>query len=476
MAEMWAGAAPTLMHGGQVIVISTSKGKGNWYHNTWVDAEAGQNEFAPIQIMWWDMDWVIEFPDKDTGKTYRICPLDGLRESVGEEKEMYGPYWSPWLAQQYRILQEQGEAHKFKEEILAEFLGTGNTVVDTKTLIHIEKTRNDDYKTVQQTQYIHPMTDERVVLDFANQLRVWKTPVQPEPDVIDKGKIVIPGNAGHTYSMGVDISTGEANDYSGVQIIDVDAQEQVAELKIKTLPRILAMMVDYLARWYNNALVVPERTGIGAGFCQELETAIGYHNVFRKLMPSGKRNKKIGFETTGAGKPLIDKHLMDMLGEDGIQIYSHRLWKELNIYVYLTNSKTGAEPGIGNHDDLAISMGLALIGIRDALQMDMTAMLPSRGSEAMGSPVLMQEQGAVIDSTEEHRRFASHGGQGLLMPMTNAGGDMSHDPAAILNNADAALQKFTSQIGGMTVEQMRNQMRNVTSPKHDFRVKKGGKF
>jgi hypothetical protein len=43
----------------------------------------------------------------------------------------------------------------------------------------------------------------------------------------------------------------------------------------------------------------------------------------------------------------------------------------------------------------------------------------------------------------------------------------------ILNNADAALQKFSMQLGGLTVEQLRNQMRNVTSPKHDYKVKKG---
>jgi hypothetical protein len=464
MTDMWGGAAPTLIHGGQVIVISTSKGKGNWYHNTWSDAEAGVNEFCPIQIMWWDMDWVIDFFDKKTNRNIRIAPRDGIRECTPEEAEVYGPYWSPWLGEQYRILQEKGEAHLFKEEILAEFLGTGNTVVDPKVLLEIERTRKDEYRTLKQANYINPTTDERLILDFADQLHVWKTPVKPESDTITDGKVVVPGSSGHSYVMGVDIATGEATDYSGVQILDINTQEQVAELRIKAIPKILAMMVDYLARWYNNALVVPERTGIGAGFCQELYNIIGYHNIWRQMMPTGKRNNKVGFPTNAASKPIIDNHLMNMLGEDGYVIYSHRVYKELNIYVYLNANKTGAEPGPGNHDDLVIALGLALIGVRDALQMDTTAMYPSRGGDLI-TPVL-----ETTDNMDEQKnRFAARGGLNLLMP-TVGGVESGMDPAL---NADEAIRKFSSQIGGLTKEQVMKGMDNVTDKKHGLKIKRG---
>src|SRR5262245_47530961 len=63
MDVMWAGGWPTLQHGGNVIVISTTNGVGNWYWSTITDAEAGVNQFNPVLINWWDMDWVIEYMD-----------------------------------------------------------------------------------------------------------------------------------------------------------------------------------------------------------------------------------------------------------------------------------------------------------------------------------------------------------------------------------------------------------------------------
>jgi intein/homing endonuclease len=111
MDEMWASAAPTLNMGGSVIAISTTAGIGGWYWNTWVDAEAGLNGWNPILINWWDMDWSIEYQDPLSKKDVRICPTDGIRPcKSADELKKYGPYWSPWLEQQYQNLVSEGEA------------------------------------------------------------------------------------------------------------------------------------------------------------------------------------------------------------------------------------------------------------------------------------------------------------------------------------------------------------------------------
>lgn len=460
MDEMWAGGAPTLIMGGSVIVISTTKGKGNWYHSTWEDAEAKQNEFNPIEIDWWEMDWEIGFPDPHTGQLVTIAPTNGIRETTPEEVETYGPYWSPWLEEQYRALQEKGEAWKFRQEILASFEGTGNTVLDVTTLMHIEKQRSDDFGRIRSVEYIHPVTERQVTLDFEDQLWVWKKPVRPTRDTIEGGKIIKPGESGHTYTIGVDVSTGEASDYSTVQIFDVDAKEQVAELNIKVLPSILTMMVDYIARWYNNALVVCERTGIGQGVAADLGQQVGYHNLFRMRMPNGTRSKKVGYPTTAASKPAINKCLMDMLGEDNFKIYSHRLYRQLSMYVYLTEIKTGAEPGPGNHDDLCIAAGLALIGVQDAVMMDSTAMIPTRGAEIMLDPEINRD--AIVD---QHRKYAAKGGMNLLMPVTHGPSNESKE-----DSIDRELQKFTTQLGGLTMDQAKTR---VSHRKH---VIKRGKY
>lgn len=63
--QIWAASFPTLSTGGAAIVNSTPYGVGNWYHQSWVDAISGGNEFNPIRLRWQmhperDMKWYNE--------------------------------------------------------------------------------------------------------------------------------------------------------------------------------------------------------------------------------------------------------------------------------------------------------------------------------------------------------------------------------------------------------------------------------
>ena len=50
---IWASAQQTLATGGGAIVLSTPFGTGNWFHKTWVKAEAQENDFLPIKLPWY---------------------------------------------------------------------------------------------------------------------------------------------------------------------------------------------------------------------------------------------------------------------------------------------------------------------------------------------------------------------------------------------------------------------------------------
>jgi hypothetical protein len=52
IGEIWASAQQTLATGGGAIVLSTPYGTGNWFHKTWVAAEAQDNDFLPIKLPW----------------------------------------------------------------------------------------------------------------------------------------------------------------------------------------------------------------------------------------------------------------------------------------------------------------------------------------------------------------------------------------------------------------------------------------
>jgi hypothetical protein len=71
IGEIWASAQQTLATGGGCIALSTPYGTGNWFHQTWVSAEMGDNSFLPIRLPWQvhperDQNWRNQ-QDKDLG-------------------------------------------------------------------------------------------------------------------------------------------------------------------------------------------------------------------------------------------------------------------------------------------------------------------------------------------------------------------------------------------------------------------------
>jgi hypothetical protein len=454
MDQMWAAGQPSLQHGGSVIVISTTKGIGNWYWQTWTDAEADDNDFKPIMINWWDMDWELEFKDELSGKDHLIAPTRGIRKCVGQEEiEKYGPYWSPWLEEQYRQLTQKGDSSKFRQEILADFLGTGNTVLSRQTLQQIQSTISKDYKTIGEVDYVNPNTEEHATLNFQHRLWVWDKPNygrQPNEKTGDLGE------PAHSYCMGVDIASGDSNDFSTIQVFDITTQEQVAELQIRTIPRVFARMVDYVGRYYNDAFATVERTGMGVAVCQELYEILMYHSLYRKQKknPYNKPIKysDIGFNTSAASKPILNKTLVDNTGEGGWVIKSPRLHKECTIYVHLKAHKTGCEPGKGNTDDLVIATGLCFIGANQAATRSVTSLIPIHVPESPS----MHDPG--ISRQERMDQLSSEAMRGALLPVSI----MTSVPKP--QTIAQELQGFTAQLGGLPV--VRGRVAPVNPKKH----------
>jgi len=62
LEELWTGLYPTLSTGGRCIALSTPNGVGNWFHQTYVDAEGGLSDFYTTKLLWdvhpdRDEDW-----------------------------------------------------------------------------------------------------------------------------------------------------------------------------------------------------------------------------------------------------------------------------------------------------------------------------------------------------------------------------------------------------------------------------------
>lgn len=472
MDTMWAAGWPTLQHGGNVIVISTTNGIGNWYWSTWTDAEAGVNGFNPIMVNWWDMDWVIEYKDPLSLDWKRIAPRDGIRKSADKsEVNRFGPYWSPWLQEQYNALQEQGDGWKFDQEILASFVGSGHTVLTKEVLAHIQTTvKEPEQKVIGYQTYVHPVSGmvEDLNFDFQDPeqgLWIWKKPVVASTMKKRGSLIVDQGTKAHSYAMGVDIATGKGRDYSTIEVFDIDTMEQVAEFMAHCLPRELIKYIDRIGRWYNCALAVVERNNGGDTLIDSLRYDVMYPRIWRKKDINDKpraqgattqRAMKVahyGFSTSMASKPTLNKFLIDFLSEnadDGYKIYSIRLLKQLQTYVRKRDrtgrdtNKTEAEDGSGNHDDLVIACALAFVGTSDAFMTDSGNLIPVGSGGGFGN-----QTGPTIfsDSTQvgQQKAFAEHGGPSLLMPMALA-------PDEIPNiSAQRHIDAYTLQLGAIPI-------------------------
>lgn len=159
--DIWTGLSPTFSTGGSAIILSTPNGVGGQYYNLWTEAEAGQNGFNPIKIMWDDHpDHDQEWFDKETrnlpkkkiaqeymcdfiasGDTFlQASELEDIRNSIRQPLEKHGDkreiwVWSkPELDAKYLISADvsRGDARDFSAfhvinvetcEVAAEYMG-----------------------------------------------------------------------------------------------------------------------------------------------------------------------------------------------------------------------------------------------------------------------------------------------------------------------------------------------------------------
>ena len=104
--EIFPSAQQTLATGGQCIVISTPKGVGNWFHQTFAQAELNENGFLPIKLPW----------------------------SVHPERDQV------WRDEQDKLLGKKMAA----QECDCSFNASGDTVIDDETLTFYENTHAED--------------------------------------------------------------------------------------------------------------------------------------------------------------------------------------------------------------------------------------------------------------------------------------------------------------------------------------------
>jgi hypothetical protein len=327
MDDIWKAVEPSLDRGGSIIVISTTNGVGNWYHQVYTKAEQGLNSFNPIFVPWW------KFPGRDNPWLEDIItekiPTDKVEDFVNqkqlEQLGYQGPIASaPWL---YKKKADAKQEKDFLQEILADFLGSGDSLIPPKTIVELIETVRDPI-----WEDTLPESDELI-----HGLWCWKE-AAPE----------------HTYMLTCDTATGHGKDYSAIQVIDCDAKEQVAEYKGQVPTDECGEIVKKIGNYYNFAYVVIECNNPGPATFNEVyrSKTDPYVNCYITM----KKGQPWGWDTTAKSRQqMIDDFFKDVTNLR-TKIYSKRLLEEMKTFSWQTSGKCEANKGY--NDDLVITWSI----------------------------------------------------------------------------------------------------------------------
>jgi hypothetical protein len=309
MDEHWKAMYPVIATGGHIQIISTVNGIGNWYEETYREAEAGRNFFNIINLDYWE----------------------------------HPAYSNPdWAKEMKANLGEKG----WQQEVLRDFLGSGETYVSSNVISHLDRLVRQNFPT--RTAFDKWTNEQQKKNNLPNgALWVWKEPMD-----------------GHEYIIGVDSSegVGEDGDNSCFEIIDAISLEQVAEFYSNLVPpHIYAQIINQIGIYYNSATVVVENNAIGGAVLNCLTNDLGYENIFYEHK-KGSANKP-GIKISSSNRPLLLESMQHRLVNGTAKINSSRFISELKTFIYSPQKKR-AEAIKGKHDDAIMALCLALY-IRD---------------------------------------------------------------------------------------------------------------
>jgi hypothetical protein len=162
--------------------------------------------------------------------------------------------------------------------------------------------------------------------------------------------------------MGVDVSRGDSEDFSTIQIIDFDEREQVLEYIGKIPPDVLAEIAYKWGSMYSAYIVIDITGGMGIATSRKLQE-LGYKNMYIDgvdLNNTWKYNPKAMDKIPGIN--FNNKRVQIIAAfEEGMRhkfrIYSSRLYNEMNTFVYVNGRPDHQK---GHHDDLIMSISMAL--------------------------------------------------------------------------------------------------------------------
>ncbi|MEK4759615.1 DNA packaging protein [Viridibacillus sp. FSL E2-0187] len=163
------------------------------------------------------------------------------------------------------------------------------------------------------------------------------------------------------HYVGVDVASGTGGDNSTISIFNADGEQCASFYSNKVPVYELAKIVDSLGRYFNYAFLCVERNSYGLPLLEKLRKEYKYINLLKQKIfnEKGKKIRQLGFMTTTVTKPILINDMKEHFEVGLINIQCLEALNEMKIYQD-DNGKMGNKKGKNNHDDLVISVAMAV--------------------------------------------------------------------------------------------------------------------
>lgn len=289
--EFFTSVYPTISAGETTKILLTSTPLGyNHFWKFWNESEKGTNGFENMFIPY------SEIPGRDEA----------------------------WAEQQLQLLGEL----KFNQEVLCEFLGSSNTLINGKT-IAVLSSIDPSYTNDGLDIYEEPQKDKY-------------------------------------YVLVADVARGIGGDYSAFTVMDVTSMPYKVVAKYrnnKISPLLYPNIIDKVGRDYNNAFVMIESNDIGQQVLDILHQENEYENIFTTVTENGKqyitpgfgKTARLGVTTSKAVKRQGCFAFKSLMEEKKLLLFDADIIQELSTFIERSGTFQADE---GYHDDLVMSLVL----------------------------------------------------------------------------------------------------------------------
>lgn len=334
-SELYTAAIQSLNTGGNMMIVSTPNGKDELYYKTYKGAQNGDNDFNIVDVRWYhdpryniDMWW--EKVDRESGKTIIEYEQEYTEQSFNKR---VSDGWFPnsnWRIGQCRAANYNKLS--IAKDIDVKFEGSAGTVIEQEFID--KQTRENVTKPIVRKEH--------------DKLHVF---VLPEKD--------------EKYIMGVDVASGNSEDYSTFVIIRIGDGKIVVSYKHKIRPEHFADIVNRYGRLYSSLTVVDTTGGYGDLLIHKL-TELDYPHIYYSDNKEGRitnaynnisnSQTKLAGIKIGMNRNKIIGNWTTYTENNALLISDSRLISELDTFVWVNGR---ADHMSGFNDDLIFATALA---------------------------------------------------------------------------------------------------------------------